>query len=141
MDVKQRTRPQERLTHEHLDTVERVMQQIAQVQEDAEMSRPLHGMGGGVAKSPDMPMPRLEEPQLGATVIYRARTRGYLLAAIVTANVKTLDRRGVIRGDVPDITGEEHVHLNVQTCGAQRMYQEFDIPFSREPEPGTWGWA
>lgn len=89
-----------------------------------------------VGPNPDV-MPK---PGLGSVVVYRARTRGYELPAIVTANVETLDRRGVIRGHVPDITGEDHVHLNVQTCGEQLAYQEHDVPFSRDPIPGTWGW-
>jgi hypothetical protein len=79
-------------------------------------------------------------PRLGETVVYRARTRDYELPAIVTANVDTLDRRGVVRGDVPDITGEENVHLHVLTCGEQGSYQEHDIPYSRERCPGTWSW-
>lgn len=80
------------------------------------------------------------KPGLGQIVVYRARTREYVLPAIVTANVETLDRRGVIRGHVPDITGEDHVHLNVQTCGEQLAYQEHDVPYSRDPIPGTWAW-
>lgn len=80
------------------------------------------------------------KPRLGEVVTYRGRTGEYVLPAIVTANVETLNRRGVIRGHVPDITGEDHVHLNVQTCGEQLAYQEHDVPFSREPIPGTWAW-
>jgi hypothetical protein len=80
------------------------------------------------------------KPRLGETVVYRARTRGYLLPAIVTANADTLDMRGLIRGDVPALTGEEHVHLHVLSCGAMTAYQEHNVPYSREERPGTWGW-
>lgn len=113
---------------------------------ERKMSRgPLDGMGSGAAMSPGLIDEKVQRgvmhPKVGAVILYRSRTREYVLPAIVTATVDSLDRRGVVRGDVPDITGEEHVHLNVMSCGPSLCYQEFDIPYSREPAPGTWGWA
>lgn len=130
-------RPVDRLTHEHIDTLT-ALAEVRRHDEITEMANPLQGMGSAAV---GMGKPRIEHPPIGAVVMYRARTRDYVLPAIVTATVDSLDRRGVVRGDVPDITGEEHVHLNVMSCGPSLCYQEFDIPYSSHPEPGTWGWA
>lgn len=140
MEVHERKRPADRLTHEHIDVLSRIVN--AGEGEPFDERNALQGHGGGAAMSPGMGAERrIEHPPLGAVVVYRARTRGYKLPAIVTATIDTLDQRGVVRGDVPQITDEERVHLNVSSCGAAMMYQEFDVPFSVADEPGTWGWA
>jgi hypothetical protein len=77
-------------------------------------------------------------PSLCRAVIYRARTRGYPLAATVTAVQATLDAEGVARGDVPALSSPMHVHLHVMTPGAQIAYQEFDVPYG--DGPGEWSW-
>lgn len=78
-------------------------------------------------------------PTVGRIVHYRAKTRGYVLPAVVTATFASLDPEGVRRGDVPALTdGGRHVHLHVMTCGAQMQYQEFDVPQGNGP--GEWNW-
>lgn len=146
--------PHERLTHDDIEALRRIREAFDQ--EDRQVEKMETDLGKVTARRADIgeraaaspmqdPMFAVESMlqgmvPIGQMVVYRARTRGYRAPAIVTANVETLDRRGVVRGDVPDITGELHVHLNVQTCGLVEHYQEHDVPFSREPEPGTWGW-
>lgn len=76
----------------------------------------------------------------GRIVHYFAKTRGYTLAAVVTATQESLDPEGVAMGHVPPLSSADHVHLHVLTPGAQGDYQEFNVPFSDENEPGTWNW-
>lgn len=143
--------PNERLTLAHAALMEAQTEMLRAEHEErvqgpsGKISMP---QGSGAAMSPGMEIkinreaPRgVMRPKVGAVVLYRARTREYVLPAIVTATIDSLDRRGVVRGDVPDIMGEEHVHLNVMSCGPSLCYQEFDVPYSREPAPGTWAWA
>ncbi|MEU7855274.1 hypothetical protein [Nonomuraea sp. NPDC049141] len=59
-------------------------------------------------------------------------------AAIVTADVHTLDPEGVIIGAVPALDSPEHVHLLVFTPGAKGFFEEFNVPPG--DEPGTWHW-
>lgn len=100
----------------------------------------------------------LEPPHLGEIVVYRSRTGDYDVGAIVNCTVETLNRKGVDAGHVPDLTGDQHVHLTVFTPGKPGMrrgaedfktesphgrgenvsgtYQEWDI--GRGDGPGTW---
>ena len=78
------------------------------------------------------------QPTLGRQVRYHAKTRGYPLTATVTAAADTLDAEGVARGDVPALSSEMHVHLEVLTPGAKERYQEFDVPPGYGP--GQWCW-
>jgi hypothetical protein len=85
-----------------------------------------------------VPLPRVVLPTVGRVVHYHAKTRGYVLPAIVTATRESLDPEGVARGDVPPLDADDCVHLEVMTCGAQGRYQEFNV----EPGdgPGQWSW-
>jgi hypothetical protein len=88
----------------------------------------------------------MTHPQLGDIVRYRGKeglqtTR----AAIVTADIRTLDPRGVERGDVPPLTSLNHVHLWVYTPSVAGGFPEYDVPrgypgVSDGPEipPGSW---
>lgn len=58
-----------------------------------------------------------QRPSIGRIVIYRSRTGGYDVPAIVTATTATLNRTGVEAGYVPDLTSPDHVHLTVLTPG------------------------
>jgi len=80
----------------------------------------------------------MQQPSVGRVVHYRARTRGYVLAAIVTATKSSLDPEGVARGDVPALEEDTAVHLEVLTPGAQERYQEFNVALG--DGPGQWSW-
>ncbi|MFB4312951.1 hypothetical protein [Actinomadura sp. 21ATH] len=90
-----------------------------------------------------------QQPTLGRIVHYRGKEGLHALrAAIVTADVRTLDPRGVEAGTVPPLDSEYHVHLWVFTPGEAGGFPEFNVP-SGEPHehqsgqelpPGTWGW-
>lgn len=84
---------------------------------------------------------------LGRIVHYRGKQGLQTMrAAIVTATVDTLDRRGVDAGDVPPLTDDEHVHLWVYTPGAAGGFPEFNVPLGHGDEagdaipPGSWTW-
>lgn len=99
-------------------------------------------------------------PSLGQTVVYRSRTGDYDVPAIVNATRETLNDKGVEAAHVPALTGRDNVHLTVFTPGKPGMrrdatdfkvesehgrgenvsgsYQEWDIPYSTDAEPGTW---
>ncbi|WP_100499361.1 HIT family protein [Geodermatophilus chilensis] len=77
-------------------------------------------------------------PTVGRVVHYRAKTRGYVLPAIVTVSADSLDPTGVELGHIPPLSSDTHVHLHVMTAGAQVQYQEFDVP--QGDGPGTWNW-
>jgi hypothetical protein len=84
-------------------------------------------------------------PTLGRTVLYRGKEGlNALRAAVVTATKSTLDPRGVETGQVPDLSSETHVHLNVHTAGSSILFNEFDVPYAgdgvTDPEPGQWSW-
>ncbi|WP_424533644.1 hypothetical protein ACOZ38_25245 [Sphaerisporangium viridialbum] len=60
-------------------------------------------------------------------------------AAIVTADVTTLDPRGVEVGAVPALDDEFHVHLWVFSPGNVRGgFHEYNVPPGTGP--GTWHW-
>lgn len=67
------------------------------------------------------------KPTIGRIVVYRSRTGGYDVPAIITATRDTLNRKVVQAGYVPDLTDDEHVHLTVFTPG---------MPGLRKPHHG-----
>lgn len=77
-------------------------------------------------------------PTVGRIVIYRAKTRGYPLPAVVTATRDTLDPIGLELGDVPPLEDDTTVHLHVMTPGDQGSYTEHQVP--QGDGPGTWSW-
>jgi hypothetical protein len=113
-----------------------------------------------------LPDPRGRTVTIGRIVIFRSRTGKYDIPAIVTATKETLNPDGVAAGAIPDLTGDDHVHLTVFTAGfpGQRegandfevesvharsenvsgCYQEWDIPYDDVRDahvpPGTWRW-
>lgn len=78
-------------------------------------------------------------PTTGCIVRYRGK-EGYqaVRAAIVTADVDTLDPRGVEAGSVPALDSPEHVHLWVFTPGMSGGFAEFNI--GPGDGPGQWSW-
>lgn len=96
-------------------------------------------------------MPTSAPPALGQIVHYRGK-HGLQAAraAIVTADVDSLDPRGVEAGDIPALDSQEHVHLWVFTPGETGGFTEYNIapagprPADDSPEaypaPGTWCW-
>lgn len=102
---------------------------------------------------------------IGRIVIYRSRTGDYDVPAIVTATVDTLNPKGVELGHIPDLSGNNCVHLTCFTAGkpgkrrdaedfkeesphprsenVAGCYQEWDIgeaTSEENPEPGSWRW-
>lgn len=59
-------------------------------------------------------------------------------AAIVTADVDTLDERGVEAGAVPALDSPMHVHLWVFTPGGSPGFAESNVPYG--DGPGQWSW-
>lgn len=92
--------------------------------------------------------------RLGEVVVYRSKTGGYDLAAIITGTSESLSPAGVEAGEVRPVSSTSHVHLQVFTPGKARHYQEFDVPMDDlgatadavllesgvlpEPQPGHW---
>jgi hypothetical protein len=76
-------------------------------------------------------------PITGDVVRYRGK-RGLLAmrAAIVTADTRTLDPRGVESGDVPGLDSNQHVHLWVFTPGESGGFTEYNVPPG--DGPGEW---
>lgn len=101
-------------------------------------------------------------PTIGRIVHYRSRTGQYTVPAIVTCTVDTINPKGVEAGHLPDLTDAMHVHLTVFTPGRPGLrasaddflepsehpvsenvagcYQEWDIDYDENGEPGTWMW-
>ena len=84
---------------------------------------------------------------LGRIVHYRGKQGlATMRAAIVTADVHTLDPRGVLLGHVPALTYDEHVHLWVFTPGEAGGFPELNVPHGvgDDPDddipPGSWTW-
>jgi hypothetical protein len=79
------------------------------------------------------------KPTTGRILRYRGK-QGLLAmrAAIVTADVETLDPRGVDSGEVPALDSDEHVHLWVFTPGEKGGFAEFNV--AQGDEPGQWSW-
>lgn len=103
----------------------------------------------------------MEYPTIGRIIIYRSRTGNYDVPAIINATQDTLYLPGVEGGYVPDLDSPEHVHLTVFTPGKPGLrsqddfkvesdepvsenvagcYQEWNIPFGPQADPGTWRW-
>jgi hypothetical protein len=80
-----------------------------------------------------------QRPTTGRIVRYRGKY-GYQAtrAAMVTADVDTLDPRGVESGDVPGLDSPQHVHLWVFTPGESGGFTEYNV--GPGTEPGTWHW-
>lgn len=82
-------------------------------------------------------------PTIGRIVHYRGRQGLQTLRpAIVTADVATLDPRGVQAGQVPALSSDTHVHLWVFTPGEWGGFAEFDVPQDETDacRPGMWQW-
>ncbi|MEU6783397.1 hypothetical protein ABZ912_29735 [Nonomuraea angiospora] len=81
----------------------------------------------------------MERPVTGRIVRYRGKQGLHAVrAAIVTADVETLDPEGVRLGAVPPLDSAFHVHLWVFTPGAVGGFHEYNV--SPGGEPGTWHW-
>lgn len=89
------------------------------------------------------------KPTLGRIVHYRGKQGlNAMRAAVVTADVRSLDPRGVEAGLIPALTDDEHVHLWVFTPGEQGGFTEYNVPHGKSPAPGivdeippgTWCW-
>lgn len=86
------------------------------------------------------------KPSLGRIVHYRGK-HGHLAmrAAIVTADIASLDPRGVASGEVPALDSDQHVHLWVFTPGPRGGFDEYNVPRGEllgaaHCPPGTWMW-
>lgn len=78
-------------------------------------------------------------PSLGRIVHYRGKSGHHAVrAAIVSADVDSLDPRGVESGAVPALESPMHVHLHVFTPGPNGGFPEFNVPYGTEP--GKWSW-
>lgn len=79
------------------------------------------------------------KPTLCRIVRYRGKL-GYQAprAAIVTADIETLDPRGVEIGAVPALDSDMHVHLWVFTPGELGGFAEYNV--GPGDEPGQWSW-
>ncbi|WP_181871042.1 hypothetical protein [Sphaerisporangium album] len=86
-------------------------------------------------------MTRSGPPTTGTIVRYTGKHGlNAIRAAIVTADVRTLDPRGVEAGQVPALDSEWHLHLWVYTPSEALGggFAEFNVPFG--DEPGMWHW-
>ena len=83
------------------------------------------------------------KPTIGRIVQYRGKQGLQALrAAIITADVDSLDPRGVEAGTVPALDSDAHVHLWVFTPSEAGGFAEFNVP-QDEPgqcRPGMWQW-
>lgn len=87
------------------------------------------------------------QPTLGQIVHYRGKQGlNAMRAAIVTADVRSLDPRGVEAGAIPALDSDEHLHLWVFTPGEAGGFTEYNVPRGESPEPGeeippgSWCW-
>ncbi|WP_242908688.1 hypothetical protein [Actinomadura terrae] len=82
-------------------------------------------------------------PTLGRIVHYRGKEGlNAMRAAIVTADVHSLDPRGVEAGLIPALTDDMHVHLWVFTPGEAGGFTEYNVPHGQGDDipPGSWCW-
>ena len=78
-------------------------------------------------------------PSTGRIVRYRGKIGHQAArAAIVTADVTTLDPRGVSAGQVEPLDSPMHVHLWVFTPGGAAGFAESNVPYG--DGPGQWSW-
>lgn len=88
----------------------------------------------------------MNKPTLGRIVHYRGKLGLHAMrAAIVAADVNTLDPRGVELGEVPALDSEMHVHLVVFTPGTLMSFPEFNVPHGVPGDDGmiphgSWQW-
>lgn len=81
----------------------------------------------------------MEKPTTGRILRYRGKQGlNAVRAAIVTADVTTLDPQGVKDGGVPALTDDEHVHLWVFTPSEKGGFAEYNVPPGSDP--GCWFW-
>jgi hypothetical protein len=81
----------------------------------------------------------MERPTTCRIVRYRGKQGLHAIrAAIVTADVDTLDPEGVRIGAVPPLDSPLHVHLWVFTPGQQGGFHEYNVPPG--DKPGCWRW-
>ena len=59
-------------------------------------------------------------------------------AAVVIADVNSLDPRGVEAGAVPALDSPMHVHLHVFTPSEQQGWTEYNVSYG--DGPGQWSW-
>lgn len=79
------------------------------------------------------------KPTTGHILRYRGK-HGFnaVRAAIVTADVETLDPRGVESGAIPALDSDDHVHLWVFTPGEAGGFTEYNV--APGDGPGQWSW-
>lgn len=78
-------------------------------------------------------------PSLGRILHYRGRLGlKAMRAAVVTADVNSLDPRGVEQGVIPALDSPMHVHLWVFTPGESGGFTEYNVPYG--DGPGMWSW-
>lgn len=81
----------------------------------------------------------VQRPSLCRSVIYRGKQGNHARrAAVVIADVDSLDPRGVESGAVPPLSSPMHVHLHVFTPSVQGGWTEYDVPPG--DGPGEWSW-
>jgi len=79
------------------------------------------------------------KPTTGRILRYRGNQgHNAVRAAIVTADVETLDPSGVESGAVPALDSDMHVHLWVFTPGGAMGFAEHNV--APGDEPGQWHW-
>ncbi|MCK2214272.1 hypothetical protein MF672_010785 [Actinomadura sp. ATCC 31491] len=76
-------------------------------------------------------------PMTGDIVRYRGKHGIHAVrAAIVTADIRTLDPLGVTSGNVPALDSPQHVHLWVFTPSEAGGFPEYNVPPG--DGPGEW---
>lgn len=79
------------------------------------------------------------KPTTGRILRYRGKQGFHAMrAAIVTADVHTLDPRGVESGNGAGLDSDEHVHLWVFTPGESGGFTEYNVGPGNEA--GQWSW-
>jgi hypothetical protein len=89
----------------------------------------------------------MQRPTLGRIVHYRGK-QGLQThrAAIVTADIGSLDQRGVDAGTIPALDSPLHAHLWVFTPAVSGGFTEYNVPPDDGAEsdgqikPGSWAW-
>lgn len=79
------------------------------------------------------------KPTTGRILRYRGREGHQAVrAAIVIADVETLEPAGVEAGHIPALDSDEHVHLWVFTPSAAGGFLEYNV--APGDDPGQWSW-
>ena len=79
----------------------------------------------------------MQKPTLGHIVHYVGKQGVHATRAAIVTCTTAEANTGT---DLTPLTSDLHVHLHVLTPGPRGFFVEEDIPFSAEPEPGTWSW-